>query len=57
MENPCRECLVKSICVHACDDFLNFRRTFQLLNVDGWIKYYELRPRVLEWAKNNERSM
>ena len=48
MKNPCKECLIVSICRIACDEFIDYRTLFDPYDVDSWLKNEEVRPRVLE---------
>lgn len=54
-ENPCENCIVKSICITPCDELNNFAgKVFtnsKLLSPEWynfWFKEYECRPGVIE---------
>ena len=59
MKNPCKKCLVRTMCFAvACDDlnlYLQKLADEKKINIDNyipeWIKTYEVRPRVIEYAE------
>jgi len=59
MKNPCEDCLVRIMCFAiACDElniYLQVLANENKIDINNyipiWIKEYEVRPRVIEYAK------
>ena len=52
-ENPCKNCVVKAICMIPCDELNDFAREVSTnTKYDEWLKKYECRPRVLDLVKS-----